>query len=250
MLDRLGSILKIVCVVLAALLLFRFTRAAARKNPLDQLNIPTALSAAGGSNTLSAVKGTNTLGTNTVATNTVGASAVRTNTGGTNAVGTNAVPTNAVVANATKTNAVGTNAAPNQEIGKKATNAPQPSRTPNLGSRGMNVGPRPEMGRMAPELPPAVQTRVERITQSEILGPVMRPLPMALLGIGGKDVFLRAPNGQTGLIREGEELGGVKLLKIGTNRVLIEHEGRQQELMLFSGFGSETLLPKGKENLK
>ena len=48
---------------------------------------------------------------------------------------------------------------------------------------------------------------------------------MALLGIAGKDVFLRAPNGQTGLIREGEELGGVKLLRIGMNRVLIEQDG-------------------------
>ena len=97
-------------------------------------------------------------------------------------------------------------------------------------------------------LPPAtVQARVDRIIQSEVLGPVMRPLPMALLGIAGKDVFFRAPNGQTGLLREGEELGGVKLLQIGTNRVLIELDGQTKELSVFSGFGSETLLPKGKE---
>ena len=69
-------------------------------------------------------------------------------------------------------------------------------------------------------------------------------MPMALLGIAGKDVFLRAPNGQTGLIRQGEELGGVKLLRIGVNRVLVEENGEQKELMLFSGFGGETLLPK------
>ena len=84
------------------------------------------------------------------------------------------------------------------------------------------------------------------MTQSEILGAIVRPLPMALLGIAGQDAFLRAPNGQTGLLREGDELGGIKLLRIGTNRVLIEHEQQQKELMLFSGFGSETLLPKGK----
>ena len=100
------------------------------------------------------------------------------------------------------------------------------------------------------DLPPAVQARVERITQSEILGPVIRPLPMALLGIAGKDAFLRAPNGQTGLLKEGEELGGVKLLRIGTNRVLIEHEQQQKELTVFSGFGSETLLPKGEKKPK
>src|SRR6185503_14290210 len=98
-----------------------------------------------------------------------------------------------------------------------------------------------------PALEPPVQARVDRIVQSEILGAVVvqRPLPMALLGIGGKDAFIRGPNGQTGLLREGEELGGIKLLRIGTNRVLIEHEQQQKELTLFSGFGSETLLPKG-----
>jgi hypothetical protein len=32
--------------------------------------------------------------------------------------------------------------------------------------------------------------------------------------------------------------------------VLIEHEGQQKELSVFSGFGSETLLPKQKENPK
>lgn len=97
-------------------------------------------------------------------------------------------------------------------------------------------------------MPVAVQERVDRITQSEILAPVMRPLPMALLGIGGKDAFIRGPTGQTSLLREGEEMGGIKLLKIGTNRVLIEHEGKKKELMIFSGFGSQTLVEK--ENAK
>ena len=96
-------------------------------------------------------------------------------------------------------------------------------------------------------LPGPVQARVERIRDSEIFGPVQRPLPMALLGIAGRDAFIRAPSGQTGLLREGDELGGVKLLQIGTNRVLIEHEGQKKELTIFSGFGSESLLLKGKE---
>jgi len=110
-----------------------------------------------------------------------------------------------------------------------------------------NSPPRQASGRKvaaAADLPPAVQARVDRITQSEILGAVVRPLPMALLGIAGRDAFLRTPNGQTGLLKEGEELGGIKLLRIGTNRVLIEHEQQQKELTVFSGFGSETLLPK------
>ena len=109
---------------------------------------------------------------------------------------------------------------------------------------GKELEPRPA------ELPPAIQARVDRITQSEILGPVLRPLPMALFGIAGKDVLLRTATGQTGLLREGEELGGVKLLRIGTNRVLIEHERQQKELTVFSGVGGETLLPKAKEEKK
>ena len=56
------------------------------------------------------------------------------------------------------------------------------------------------------------------------------------------------PNGQTGMVREGGELGGVKLLQIGTNRVLVEVDGQKKELVIFSGFGSETLLPTGKDH--
>jgi hypothetical protein len=116
---------------------------------------------------------------------------------------------------------------------------------PVVTNPGMNPAQGPMPGRPGVVLPPAVQARVDRITQSEILGPVMRPLPMALLGIAGEDAFMRAPNGQTGLMRVGDELGGVRLLRIGTNRVLIEHERQQKELTLFSGFGGETLLPSG-----
>ena len=118
------------------------------------------------------------------------------------------------------------------------------------GGKGTNSVPRSESQKPATNLPPAISARIDRITQSEILGQIIRPLPMALLGIAGQDAFLRAPNGQTGLLKEGEKLAGVKLLRIGTNRVLIEHEGQQKELSVFSGFGSETLLPKQKENPK
>jgi hypothetical protein len=164
MLERFNPVLRIVCLLLAGLVLYQISRLVTRKDPLENLNISKL--------TLP---------------------------------GTPKVPTES-----------------------KATNA-----IPTKGSAKKE------------DVPPAVQARVERITQSEILGPVIRPLPMALLGIAGKDAFLRTPSGQTGLLREGEELGGVKLLRIGTNRVLIEHEQQQKELTVFSGFGSETLLPKG-----
>ena len=101
-----------------------------------------------------------------------------------------------------------------------------------------------------PELPLPVLARVDRITESEILGPVMRPLPMALLGIAGNVAFLRAANGQSGVVKEGDSLGSLKLIRIGVNRVLVEEEGQQKELTIFSGYGSESLLPKSKEIFK
>jgi len=109
----------------------------------------------------------------------------------------------------------------------------------------MAMGPRRGPGG-APQmnLPADVQAMIDKIRQSQLLGPDIKPPPMALMGIAGKDVFLRGPNGQTGIIREGEELGGVKLIRIGTNRVVVEENGQQEELTIFSGFGSETLLEK------
>jgi hypothetical protein len=98
------------------------------------------------------------------------------------------------------------------------------------------------MGIKLPDLPPSILARVDRVTDSEILGPIMRPLPMALLGIAGNVAFLRAPSGQTGMVKEGEDLGPIKLLRIGTNRVLVEQEGQKKELTIFSGFGGDTLL--------
>jgi len=108
----------------------------------------------------------------------------------------------------------------------------------------------PGMPKPGKPLPPEVQARIDRVIESEILAPVMRPMPMALLGIAGKDAFLRAPNGQTGLIKEGEELGGIKLVRIGVNRVLVEQQGEQRELTIFAGLGSESLVSTKKESPK
>ena len=134
------------------------------------------------------------------------------------------------------------------------TMSPGVGRPPGMGMPpGMFPGMPPGgrgMGKPGPELPREIQARIDRVIESEILAPVMRPLPMALLGIVGKDVFLRAPNGQTGLIKEGEELGGVKLVQIGINRVLVEEQGEQKELTIFSGLGGETLLSAQKNGPK
>jgi hypothetical protein len=110
---------------------------------------------------------------------------------------------------------------------------------------GMGGNP-PGMG--ARELPPEIKARVDRIYDSEILGQVMRPLPMGLIGIAGDVAFLRSASGQTGLIKEGDNLGDLKLLRIGINRVLVEQAGQKQELMIFEGYGGKSLLPEKGTN--
>jgi hypothetical protein len=114
-----------------------------------------------------------------------------------------------------------------------------------MAGAGMPPGFPPGMG--AP-LPKALQSRIDRIVESEIFAPVMHPLPMALLGIAGECAFLRSASGQTGLVKEGDSLGDLKLLRIGTNRVLVEQEGRKQELMIFSGYGGDSLMPNDSTN--
>jgi hypothetical protein len=138
----------------------------------------------------------------------------------------------------------GTNSKSSPKTAKKDTNAAPARATATAGSDGL---PHSMPGKKAADLPPAIQARVERISDSEILGPVIRPLPMGLLGIAGNVAFLRAPSGQTGLVKEGDELGGLKLLRIGINRVLIEQEGQKKELMLFSGYGGPSLLSKPQD---
>jgi hypothetical protein len=147
-----------------------------------------------------------------------------------------------------------------------ATRGPAPGGPPGMSSGMMGIGPGggpgmppgftamgpggPGMPKPGPELSPELQARLDRIIESEILAPMMRPLPMALLGIAGPDIFFRAPNGQTGLIKEGEELGGVKLLRIGINRVLVEEKGEQKELTIFAGLGSEPLMSTKQDSPK
>ena len=114
---------------------------------------------------------------------------------------------------------------------------------------GMNFGGVPgRPGGRAP-LPAEIQTRVDKIVESEMFAPVFHPQPMALLGIAGETAFLQTPSGQTGLLTvTNEPLDGIKLLRIGINRVLVEQDGEKKELMIFDGYGGESLMPK--ENSK
>jgi hypothetical protein len=109
---------------------------------------------------------------------------------------------------------------------------------------GRNFGG-PMMGGMmggAPPLKPEIQARVDQIVNSEIFAPVMHPLPMGLLGIAGDVAFLRTDSGQTGLVKLGDSLGDLKLLRIGINRVLVEQNGEKKELTIFDGYGGDSLL--------
>ena len=99
-------------------------------------------------------------------------------------------------------------------------------------------------GKPLPELPFDIQARVDRIYESELFGQVMHPMPAGLMGIAGNMAFLRSSSGQTGLVKEGDSLGAMKLLRIGINRVLVEEKGEQKELMIFDGYGGESLLSK------
>ena len=145
--------------------------------------------------------------------------------------------------------AEGTNSAAVSKSKKKGTNSTAP---PEMAMAGMSGGPAGMRGGRvpAPELAPEIKARVDRIYESEILGQIMRPLPMALMGIAGNSAFLRSPSGQTGLVKEGDSLGEIKLLRVGINRVLVEQDGQKKELMIFEGYGGESLLPKEKETPK
>jgi hypothetical protein len=97
-----------------------------------------------------------------------------------------------------------------------------------------------------PPSPPAAD-RYTLIQSSGILGaPPQGPPPPALLGFAGDYAIIRNPEGQSDLVKEGGTLGSVKVLRIGINRVLIEHKGKVEELSIFEGLGGQPLVP-GKE---
>jgi hypothetical protein len=272
MLERSEPVLKGVCVALAGLLLFQAARPVFRSDPLAHLNIPALPTLPPDTNAPAGGPGANALaasGSGNATTNAAHAGAkvagaptnspsgYESGTAGTNQPHSSSAQKGTNLPLPIAATRTGTNSTTETRPGTKGTNTvarPDSART-NLSATtsgvtnrgpGVSAGIPPKM--TAPELPLAIRARVDRITDSEILGPVMRPLPMALLGIAGNVAFLRAANGQTGVVKEGDNLGGLKLLQIGTNRVLVEEDGQKQELTIFSGYGGESLLPKQKDN--
>lgn len=101
----------------------------------------------------------------------------------------------------------------------------------------------------APTLPPEIKARVDKIYESEVLGQIIH-MPMALQGIAGDYAIIQTPTGQSGLVKEGDSLGDVKLLRIGINRVLVEEGGHTQELTIFNGYGGQSLLTNENKTAK
>ena len=281
MFNRFERPLKIICLGLAVLLAWQLGSLILSGDPLAHLKIPALPTLPGATNepAKSADKETNAAmvkKTGTNATNIAnGANAAR----GTNAADATNMVKGANAANGTNA-AEGTNAMSNSTNASAEGNPPQTNSGsgPRSGGSGRSGPPEaisglppgltPEMmagmppeiiaqmmaGGMAGgrrggapkkiELPPEAKARVDRIIDSEIFGPVLRPVPLALIGISEEEAFLRATNGQTGPVKVGGQIGGIKLLRIGVNRVLVEQDGEKKELTLFGGIGGESLLPK------
>lgn len=261
------KLLQILCTFLAVLLVVQLVRLVSRVNPLGQIRVPALPTLSGATNTPIPGKATNLSTGQIISTNKTNL-AQRGDTGkvDTNAVAStnglgdrtkppvvsNAGPTSLTLSNALSkpgsnlVSQVGTNMPMNIETNR--TNLLSGARPPGSGMSppGMMMPPRSMPGKAA-DLPPAVQARVQRVVESEILGQIMRPLPMALLGIAGHAAIIRSPTGQIGLVKEGEQIGGIKLLTIGTNRVLIEQDAEKKELMIFSGMGGDSLVTDKKE---
>ena len=266
MLERYDKWLRLACIGLGLILFSQLLRVVVRHDPLSGVTIPEVPVLASGNTNAPGAQipggkppkpaGTNgAIGgaTNLAATGPQGTNAPAANPTGTNraiAGVTNLNGTNALASSSTNT--TGTNGVSPKGVGS-TTKVMAATDLPGRPPRGGRGGGMPGMGGMpggGPPLPPLVQARIDRIIQSELLAPVVHPLPMALLGIAGTDVFLRTTSGQTGIVKEGAELGGVKVLRVGMNRVLVEENGEKKELTIFSGFGSESLLPKHNENSK
>jgi hypothetical protein len=118
---------------------------------------------------------------------------------------------------------------PLQDIHPIQLNAsePTPTKEPDKDKSGGN--PPGRSNNPMDDLPPEIEKRSAKIEESGILGGTPKPPPMALIGIAETYVFLQTPKGQTEKIKEGESLNDVKVLRVGSNRLLVRHEGQTSE---------------------
>ncbi len=283
--NRREQFLKLICLIFAAVLVLHVTRLVVAK-PFIRLTVPPLPSLPsdaqaqkdGGTNSPAAKKdqkaGTNSATADAKSKTGTNAGALKESA---EKAGTNEAPVaSRKKSKSGKTNVVAESAGPGQYTNTNGTNvfagaSTNPAGSTNAAHGGTNEVAAKNARKKGPsgvpggpggpgktaELPPEIKDRVERIVQAEILGQVIRPMPMALLGIAGETAMLRSPEGQTGLVKEGDSLGTLKLLKIGTNRVLVEVKGEKadaepekKELMMFAGLGSESLLPNDSKEPK
>jgi hypothetical protein len=244
MFERFERPLKIICAALGVLLAWQVGSLLLGGDPLTNLKIPALPTLAEATNApaKSDAKDTNAAMATNAGTNGTNAAIGTNAVNGTNLLkGTNMVAgTNTVTG--TNLAAISTNiAAKSKHPGARKTGPPGMS--PEIMAQMMGGGRRGG-GMKKAQLPPELQARVDRIIDSEIFGPNPHPMPMVLLGIADQLAFIQATNGQTDGVKVGGELAGIKLLRIGINRVLVEVGGEKQELTLFDGIGSESLMPK------
>ena len=252
MLERFERPIKIVCLAMAALLAWQLGYLILRGDPLAHLEIPSLPMLAKATNDApeAAHKETNTAVANGPGTN--GTNVASTNS----ASGTNAAAATNALAKSSGTSAGKTNT----DSGPKPGDSPKHG--PRHGAPNLPPGMPPEMmammggmpggpgggGRKKVTLPPEIKSHIDKIIESEIFGPIMHPMPMVLIGIVEEQAFIQATNGQTGPVKVGGEIGGIKLLRIGINRVLVEQGGEKKELTLFDGIGGESLMPNPSTN--
>lgn len=250
--DRSEQILRLACLALAALLLAQLVRVGFRVNPLAGVKIPPVPVLE--TNSAAATHAPAAPPANVHPPGTVKPEAAVTNISTNQSGPANSIQVQTVRVTATNLLATnltakdGTNLVPESGTIATAKHTKKPGRNP---PPGMNFGAfpmMPGMGGPAPNLPAEIQARVDKIVNSEIFAPVMHPLPMGLMGIAGDTAFLRTDSGQTGLVKVGDTLGDLKLLRIGVNRVLVEQAGQKKELMIFDGYGGESLLQTDTPN--
>ena len=125
---------------------------------------------------------------------------------------------------------------PLADLGGDAEAAPEAAKPAAAGPKEAGAAPVP-----LPE-------KYKAIESSGIFGlaPQKKEAPPVLLGIAGDCALVAAPDGARGLVREGGEFHGVKVLRLDINRALIEYKGKVEELTMFSGLGSTPLLPREK----
>ncbi len=250
--DRFIRLLRGVAWILLAAFVLRLALALFRPSPLADLRIPALPTLASASSSTNAPPDTSphpsmpapapapaprpmpmSAGTNAMSTNAPGSAL---------SLGTNLPPKSSVTQAVASPSSVSNNPPTRSAAVPPGVGGPFPGMPPGFpfpggpGPRGAGAGGKP--------LGPVLQARIEKVIHSELLGPAPRPVPMALMGIAGTNAFIRTTSGMSGMVGEGGELGGVRLVRIGINRVLVNEAGTNKELTIFGGAGGESLLPK------